>query len=362
MMAELRIPTLHVLLAENEEPLIEQWETAVEYHNTDAEKHGFRIQTLSEKSVSSAMHALEMHRFDAVIVDLRLDIESGVAENNTTGNDLVRHLIVSYPVGVLVNTGQPKEAEDYGCPQVKVVDKATGWSTVIDWLVENKDVFLELRTTKSTFNRQTAGMFFRNIWPRWRHWKADGSLDAAGLSSVLVRHVVAHVHDSLLNLGGGAVHPEEAYFVPPLKGTLDTGDMLFDEEGGAWIIVTPRCDLAHVGKTATVLLASCEDIASKWNELIAAGTENARKQQDKLTQHNGSHKQHFLLPLRDLRGDGKGPWMVQFQNLKVMTAEEAFTNLPDKRFASLSPMYVPSLVERFGAYFSRIGTPGVSSN
>lgn len=355
------IPTLHVLLVEDEESNVQQWNEAVILHNADKENKGFMIETMNVNSVKAAKYCIEMHRFDAVIVDLRLQTEKGVAENNTDGNDLVKHLIKHHPVGVIVNTGQRAEADDYKCDQVIVHDKGEGLDGIFNWLAQNNDVFLQLRTTKSTFNRETAKLFFKSIWPRWRHLKGDGSVDAAGLSDVLVRHVIAHVHDSLLNIGGGAVHPEEAYFVPPLKDSLDTGDLLVDEEG-TWIVVTPRCDLAHVGKTATILLASCEGIAEKWNELVVANSDGSRKQQTRLTQHDSSHKQHFLLPLRDLNGTARGPWMVQFQKLKVMPAEEALVDLPSKRFASLSPMYIPSLVERFGAYFSRIGTPGISSD
>lgn len=54
--------------------------------------------------------------------------------------------------------------------------------------------------------------------------------------------------------------------------------------------------------------------------------------------------------------------MVQFHNLKAITAEQAFNELTGLRFASLSPLFIPSLVERFGAYFSRIGTPDYSSD
>jgi hypothetical protein len=39
---------------------------------------------------------------------------------------------------------------------------------------------------------------------------------------------------------------------------------------------------------------------------------------------------------------------------------DSVEELTNKRIASLTPQFVPSLVERFGAYFSRIGTPDLS--
>jgi hypothetical protein len=65
--------------------------------------------------------------------------------------------------------------------------------------------------------------------------------------------------------------------------------------------------------------------------------------------------------MRDSTGQNKGPWMVQFHNVKTLPAASALEELLKSRFASLSPLFIPSLVERFGAYYSRIGTPNYSN-
>ena len=49
---------------------------------------------------------------------------------------------------------------------------------------------------------------------------------------------------------------------------------------------------------------------------------------------------------------------------RSMTNEEYLSktmSLTAKRWTSLAPQFIPSLVERFGAYFSRIVTPPLSS-
>lgn len=193
------------------------------------------------------------------------------------------------------------------------------------------------------------------------HWTGNGAQNGPELTEVVARHVVAHVHDAMLHAGGESAHPEESYFVPPLKGRLDTGDLV-DYEGGVWIVVTPRCDLANQGKVATIVLASCEDISTTWNPLAAAGSKAAEDKCKKLIQHDGMPKQHFLFPMRDAASAQRGPWLAQFHNLKALPSVQAIKDLTPLRFASLSPMFVPSLVERFGGYFSRIGTPGFSSD
>ncbi|WP_333988743.1 histidine kinase [Pseudomonas sp. S3(2024)] len=351
--------TLKILIVEDEDSKLVEWQDAIDSHNADSEAKGFSIDFLASKTVAGAKELLDLHRFDAAVVDLRLQTEVGVAANNSDGNIFVRHLISALPMGVAVYTGQRVDADvgSYGSPQVEVMDKGDGFDQVFNWLTNNKDVFLKLRGVKATYNRETAKIFYKSIWPRWQHWTSDLSQD---LTEVVARHVIAHVHDALLVAGGDATHPEETYFVPPMKERLDTGDLV-DFEGRKWIVVSPRCDLANQGKVKTILMAALENISEKWAALIAANSNASREKIKKLIQHDGSLKQHFLLPMRDVSSVPQGPWMVQFDDICALPSERALAELVPLRFASLSPMFVPSLVERFGGYFSRIGTPGFSS-
>jgi CheY-like chemotaxis protein len=357
-----KAPELKILVVEDEDSKIVEWSDAIAYHNADLDTKGFLIQMVVAKSLASAKEQLNMHRIDAAVVDLRLQVEPGVAENNSEGNEVVKYILATQPLGVAVYTGQQADADiaGYSCPQVTVMDKGDGLDQVFVWLGENKDLFFSLRSAKNTFNRETAKLFFRSIWPRWSRW-ATPSVAGVDLTEVVARHIVAHVHDSLLNSAGDATHPEEAYFVPPLKDRLDTGDLV-EYEDKTWVVVTPRCDLANEGKVDTILLAYCADISAKWAELYRADNARSVKEVKKLIQHDGMPKQHFLHPMRDISGSDRGPWMVQFHNLKAIPAADAVRDLGSLRFASISPLFVPSLVERFGAYFSRIGTPGYSSD
>ena len=133
---------------------------------------------------------------------------------------------------------------------------------------------------------------------------------------------------------------------------LDTGDLIRNGDD-LGIVVTPRCDLAHDGKVETILIARCVDISKRWNEKA--------KDQPRMSQHDGSHKLHFLPPMLDHGGQQLGPWFVHFHDLKAVPVSQASMELTAKRWASVAPQFVPSLVERFGAYFSRIGTPSLSS-
>jgi hypothetical protein len=175
----------------------------------------------------------------------------------------------------------------------------------------------------------------------------------ADFEAVLARHVVAHIHDALLDASNGEAHPEETYFRPPIKDRLDTGDIV-KYESELWVVVTPRCDLANKDKVSTVLIARCEWIGEQWGA-------KEGKNQPQLVQHGRSPKQHFLPLMRDVDGKLIGPWMVQFHDLRAIPMGKVPELLTPNRWASLAPQFVPSLVERFGAYFSRIGTPSLTN-
>jgi CheY-like chemotaxis protein len=342
------MPTLHILLVEDQQDNINAWNDRAATHNADAEAHGFAVQTVTARSVAEAQHVLQTQKPDAVVVDLRLQTE-GQMEPNDHGNALVRYALGSHPVAIAIYSGQRQEAEVGDVPQVEVFDRGDGLDPVFSWLARQYKMLLQLRTTRDAVERETARVFFRSIWPRWKNWAKDNGADIGGM---LARHVVAHVHDALLDADGGNAHPEETYFMPAIKERLDTGDLVKYEDG-LWIVVTPRCDLAQEGKVETVLIARCADVSKRWNE--------KPKEQPRIAQHDGSHKLHFLPPMLDHDGNQLGPWFVQFNDLRAIPVAQIKELLTANRWASLAPQFVPSLVERFGAYFSRIGTPALSS-
>jgi hypothetical protein len=349
--------TLRVLLVEDEASKVAEWGTAVEFHNADAAKNGFLIETVHAATLNGAVSAIDTHRIDAAVVDLRLQREEGVADHNSDGNEFVKVLIERLPVGVVVYTGQQHEVVDYGV-QVQVLSKGEGLGPVLTWLGSQRDVLMRSRSASGVFAKEMARVFFHSIWPRWSAWTEDAEVKTAELEHMLTRHVVAHVHDALLH-GNPASHPEEAYFVPAIKDRLDTGDLI-DLDGGVWVIVTPRCDLATEDKVDTILLAQCDDISKEWAELVAKPSAKAAGKRSAIAQHEKMPGKHFLAQMRVDSNQVRGPWMVRFHKLRSEDRTTQMAVLRKARFASISPSFVPSLVERFGSYFSRIGTPNVS--
>lgn len=347
------VTRLQVLLVEDDASNIDAWNDKAKSHNADSEAIGFEVESLHARSVAEAQVLLDTRKIDAVVVDLRLHSDDGTEGTpNDHGNALVKHVVDKHAVAMAIYSGQQQEADTTTCPQVEKFDRGGGLNPVFDWLGRQREMVVQVRGTKQAIERETARIFFRSIWPRWTHWTKDGA--DVTLGGTLARHVVAHVHDSMLYFGGEVAHPEETYFIPPVKDRLDTGDLILDEEK-LWIVVSPRCDLAIASKVPTVLVAYCANISKEWNDAKA-------KTQREMAQHSKAAKWHFLPPMLDAEGKETGPWYVEFGNLRAIPSSEVEGTLTAKRFASLAPQFVPSLVERFGAYFSRIGTPNLTSD
>ncbi len=352
--------TIQILLVEDDDMMVHEWREAVATHNSDSQRHGLVLESVVAASYEAAIQAIRKHKFDAAIVDLRLRAPVGEAGPNSDGNRVIAHIADTSTLAISVYSGQSSEFDREHSPrEVEVFDRGAGLDQVFTWIGRQREMIVKLQESREIVERQSAKVFFTGIWPRWKNW-AEATPSSNETPLPITRHMIAHVHDSL-SYAAEAYHFEESYFVPPVKPSLDTGDLV-EVEGDIAIVVTPRCDLANDNKTATILLARCEDLRGRWTSLIGAGSKSAVSEMSSLQKHKGSFNRHFLPPMRDHNGADKGPWFVCFDNLVVLDCKTKRAELTAARLASLAPQFVPSLVERFGAYFSRIGTPILSGD
>lgn len=77
---------------------------------------------------------------------------------------------------------------------------------------------------------------------------------------------------------------------------------------------------------------------------------------------NNKASLHFLPEIKQSNEDHYGPFYAQFDQLVFINKVDLnlLAKYKDGKYSSLSNEFVPSLVERLGAYFSRIGTPDYS--
>lgn len=374
---------VRVLIIEDTDAEIKNWENEIEHHNAD-DNPAFIIQATYAKSLRETGEYLASHDFHAAIVDINLQQE-GMTAANSDGNDVIESLLNLELAVVAVFTGESRlvEIPEWAKSTVQTFRKGgedhEGTSAVMGWLNDQMPLIKAISHAQSMINAEMVKLFTRSIWPRWSHW-ASGNNNGIELS--LSRHLAAHIHATLLEGANHQVHPEEWYFVPPIRDGIRTGDLI--KIGDSFeIVITPRCDLA-TKKVNTIQLARCQIVRDKWLELCAElaakqadlndnedNSKNlslekkvvsARNELNRYTRHAGpTASLHFLPPIRT--GEGEiGPFMVSFNDIRTIptTQEGEMNSIKEGRIAALTPEFLPSFIERLGAYFSRIGTPDYS--
>ncbi|MDP1929760.1 MAG: hypothetical protein Q8K62_14740 [Thiobacillus sp.] len=381
---------VRLLIVEDDEPETASWKNAIEMHNSEHEAHGFEIDASYAKSLTDALGLIAGRDFDAAVVDIRLE-QQGMVAPNTDGNKVVERLLDSELAVVAVFTGEipevsiPAWAKKLVQPFRKGGDEGEGTPAVMEWLRKQVPMIKSIRQAQLTIKKEMVELFTRSIWPRWSNWIEQGEGAPEYLEAALSRHLASHIHATLLEGANQMAHPEEWYFIPPIRDGIRTGDLINCPGAVFEIVVTPRCDLAIANKVETIQLAECRIVTEEWegfcnaiklakgelglnqdpnkNVQLQKKVETAKANLRKYTQHAGSKASFHFLPAMKLHdGTTLGPFMVQFDKIRSVrnTALGEIAAIRGNRVASLTPEFLPSLVERLGGFFSRIGTPDYS--
>ncbi len=371
---------IRILIVEDQTTEQETWKNVIELKNSDLSD--FRFEPEFAASLEKAEVFLRERQYDSAIVDIRLH-QAGIAGANTDGNAVIERVCQSGLMVVAAFTGEGNLVES---KTVKVFTKGNaeecdGTAAVLDWLVEQAPLIKAVRSAHSLVQQHLAQLFHGSVWPRWQRW-AEKSADSE-VALPLARHLTSHVHAALLEKQEHRVHPEEWYFIPPIRAGVRTGDIVRISDTDFEIVVSPRCDLSSNSKVSHILLAKCTCVATEWNGLIAevsakqaavdaadsgsrVGAErklkSAKDTLREFTQHKKNTNAVHFLPRAWLEDETEfGPVFVNFDQLRSIKKDsEEATSLPRQRVAAIAPEFLPSLVERLGSYLSRIGTPDYS--
>lgn len=368
---------INLLIIEDDIEIIKKWQEKLDFYAIE-DAPAYSINSTFSKTLVEAEKLLSNSYFDAVVIDIRLESED--ASPNKDGNEILEIVTSSTLSVAAVCTGEPSivELHNHHEQSVKIFTKGTENSIaqeILTWLDEKKSMISAIQKMRVSFKQEMASIFFKSIWPRWSYWIAEGKVDASFTEKALKRHMATHLHASFLNLDNQSVHPEEYFFIPPLQNRLDTGDIILSKDK-IEIIVTPRCDMVRMkGANPTYQLVTLLDKSEHWSgleqKLENAKAEKNTKKYDsiiseikKFTNHNNETTSHFIQKFRVKTTEGWkdfGPYYAQFNLIRSVSREKnTEEELLSKRIASLSNEFVPSLVERLGSFFSRIGTPDYS--
>ncbi len=349
-----------LLVVEDDAADRETWVRQVERHNASVEGAGGpSIDLVTASSEVEAYQEIDKRRFDAAVIDLRLD-GNGEDPSNDGGNRVLEKILKSEIAIAALFTGQPEDAivPEYAKRQVRVITKGggegEGHTGAITWLLENQSLIECIRQVTGRFNDVLAEVFHKSIWPRWSLWM-DGKdpNDAQFLLTAVARHIASHAHDYFMLEGGDTAHQEEWYWVPARFDQLSTGDIIRNGKR-IEMVVTPRCDLA-TKKIPSVQLVECDDHSETWEAL--------GKEKRATYLKNGRNNEHFIPKMNLTKDESIGPFIVRFDRIRTVTRGEEDLSLTKEgeRIAAISAPFLPSLVERLGNYYSRIGSPDYSA-
>lgn len=383
-----------ILIVEDDGPQIETWKRQIDRFNALNE-----LNLTADYAVSrgEATHLIESNKYDAAILDIRLQNDSGVKDATSDGNEvrdlllksemvLIAH-VTAEPTAVNFNDSRYKELVRVFTKGAPTLDEKSVHDEILEWLLSKFDILSTMRTVKSDITAKMADLFYSSIWPRWSSWKENRENDADFVSLSVARHMSSHLYSEFLKVSDGRVHPEEWYFLPPSKERFNTGD-LFESEGIYYILITPRCDLERINANDSLLFAQM-DFVEEWssdinslNEKVASlsillveeqNVQKREKLQKKIDDARSSfrrnyygHKRnnfkyHFLPEINQTAEIIHGPFFVDFSNIMTIPYGGALANsMIECKIASVSPEFIPSLVQRLGAFMSRIGSPDYS--
>lgn len=382
---------IDLLIVEDDPKELKIWDQVIELHNANFEEHRFKINHEVSQSLEEAKQKIASRNYDAAVVDVRLKQTNGQVGPNTDGNLVLEALFESEMTVVALFTGETPLAATPAWAQ-KIVqtfrkggEENEGTTAVMKWLCAQAPMIKQIRTAHQTIKREMAKVFFHSIWPRWNNWSQTTGATEDFIPTAITRHITSHIYAALLSEGPHGVHPEEWYFVPPLQDKINTGNLIRNADGTIEIVITPRCDLQRDDKNETIQLAVCKDVSGDWksrcerfesaklalqNHTLPEGDEGIAKLNKKLseanealrrfTQHNSNSSVFHFLPRMKMTDETEiGPFYVQFDKIRSVArnSEDAKSMLP---IASLTSEFLPSLVERLGSFFSRIGTPDYS--
>ncbi|MYN42860.1 hypothetical protein GTP55_26305 [Duganella sp. FT109W] len=378
---------LKLLIVEDDAPTIAQWKIEVEIKNAEQDETGYEILLHTAVSLEEATAIMADHNIDAAIVDINLR-NSGRDASNKDGNIVVDNLLNSELAVVAVLSGEPAGSANppNWAKNVPIFGKGQhGIRTAMNWLISQIPVVKQIKISNAKIKKEMVNLFTRSIWPRWNRWVETGQDGRNEFTDgALTRHLTAHVYSAFLEEHEHRVHPEEWYFIPAIRNDLRTGDLIKRDDGVVEILITPRCDLARNGKNETLQWAECKDVAEEWDKAhskIATAQEKvnnnksmdekiiedlnknldkARGQFRQFSQHKGNSSVYHFLPRLSLNdGTSLGPFFINFDKIRsvLRSDTEAVQALTSQKFASITPEFLPSIIERLGSYFSRFGTP-----
>ena len=349
---------VRVLIIEDDEEYVSSWRRDIKEYNAS---QGYKVSFLATfaNNKSNSICQLKNKHFDCAVTDLRMpETDDSTDTLIPLGNSIAEHILNEIGIPTIVYSGYPEEISETvkNSPIATLEKSGDGTIEVLHKLESLCELIAAMSDMRAIINRETSRLFAKSIWPRWKDvWCSEVS--TTELSSFITRQTVSHLANAL-SLPEDTFHPQEFYHKPSLGGNrLGTGDII-EWNDCHYVIVTPPCNMANNNYPDNILLVLCEnlDMDGIQNKLQgnAKNIKSAKREIRDLATQGHHVASHFLPEL-----DGKGPWTVNFKELLTIS-KNSVPQLLENRIATITPSFVPNLLQRYSAYLGRVGQPALN--
>lgn len=354
-----------ILVVEDNDTVFSNYERAID----NAEATGV-LTLMRVKTKFEAEKRLGEEGIDAVIMDLKIPLDS--ADKNpayTVGEALLKETLskIVFPVIVVSATPGVLNRESDQLPaKLLILPKNTGYGEkAIEHLLGLKSllkVLPDLKKAKENFDRD----FIDTFWHLYGHWDRfqEKFRDGERVPEIMKRHISNYLVEKwTADSDYGDLHYSEFYLHPSVRENLYTGDIV-EYDSSTWIIVTPPCDMERDFPTNLILL-KCEFVKHNDQSLNKVSTFKANGEtelqregvQRKVSEIFTKQKDHeHILP--PFHGSNSSLMKVNFRELMTIPSADVGSL---ERKTTLNSYFLPSLLQRYGGYISRLGQPEICS-
>jgi CheY-like chemotaxis protein len=360
-----------LLIVDDEEVICQQVKEFLEGETITDSDDRTQVETLTD--FAKALDVLEAHRFDLLILDIRLGAYDETPEEEI-GIETLKAIQRRRFIPVIFYTGLPKLIQEHKTALIQVVEKTEGLPRLLEVI---RNIFatrlpvvnLALLRHLETVQRDYMWDFVAAHWEQFGDTTdrtALAYLLARRLALTLSRQGIQHLARELGDpnapaIEEGKVHPMHYYIMPPVEPSPLTGDLYRGCIGGQmgyWVLLTPSCDLVTGREKAEwILLVRCDPLTEQqeyqgWKASLPQPSKTNTKKLEALLRNNrqiGQRERFYFLPGAFILPD----LVVDFQQL-VTLPQKQINGLD--RLASLDSSFAGELLSRFIRYFGRPGT------
>ncbi|HRK98464.1 MAG TPA: hypothetical protein PLE43_08330 [Alphaproteobacteria bacterium] len=358
----------NILLLEDDQGQFDAYQQALSDDGLDSS-----YNLLHAKNRQEAKNLIQNNTVNAAVLDLKVPEDESSEASVSTGTKYLEELLEEKQFPIIVvsaNITSLSDDSDKLPKHLVKMNRETGvhsnafqhFETIKD-LLDISPLFPE---TLKDINRE----FQEAFWEMWGNWDEINTrfsaLNSDKTKTFLKRYVCSHLIEKwMANDLFNEMHHTEFYTYPPLKDRIHTGDIL-ELDNTPWIVMTAPCNLSNGDYPENLTLLKCQPVEfQQYNDVIKPFRdnldENKKEKQRKVVKRFFTEpptSKHYLPPWSK---NGKAV-NVLFKEIKTVPfAESDRDDLKSKRIATLSYHFLPYLLQRYGAYVSRIGQSEIST-